>query len=66
MYNCVKCGARGIYRRGSVTGNHVAEYKQLEAKINASTVVELKHSRRRKVCLSCLRRLFGCLHRAAA
>jgi len=52
MFNCRRCGEHGELRKGKVTGNKVARYRQLEAEINSSKILKLESSKR--LCLPCL------------
>jgi hypothetical protein len=55
IINCRRCGKPSELRKGTVTGNNVAKYRQLEDEINSSKVLKLEFSKR--LCLSCLEEL---------
>ena len=58
IFNCRRCGDHGELRKGKVTGNNAAKYRQLEAEINACLILGLKNtSYGKRLCLSCLEEL---------
>jgi DNA-directed RNA polymerase subunit M/transcription elongation factor TFIIS len=58
IFNCRRCGEHGELRKRKVTGNNVAKYRQHEAEINSSLILELKSkSYSKRLCPSCLEEL---------
>ena len=58
VFNCRRCGDHGELRKGKITGNNAATYRQLEVEINASKILGLKSTTySNRLCPSCLEEL---------